>query len=75
MNSQILTFYSTHHALAAEKALKEAGVDQTIVPTPRQLSANCGIAIRIADTDAAQARHVLESAGIKIEGMHPEPDG
>lgn len=73
MNSQILTFFSTHHALSAEKLLKQNGVEQTVVPTPRELSGNCGIAIRIDAADADRARRLLADAGIEVEGIHPSP--
>lgn len=70
MNSQILTFYSTHHALAAEKLLKANHIRPLLVPTPRELSSNCGIALRISDNELATVRDLLESAGIEVEGAH-----
>ena len=69
--SQVLTFYSTHHALAAEKLLKASGLRQTVIPTPRELSGNCGISIRIDAADADRARSLLDEAGIQIEHMQP----
>ncbi len=67
MFSQIITFLSTHDALAAERVLKDRGIEQTIIPTPRTLSGNCGIAIRIGGQDAARAREALETQGVKVD--------
>jgi len=69
--SQILTFYSTHQALAAERLLKSHGIAQTVVPTPRELSGNCGIALRIAAEDAEVVRALLAEEGIEVERMCP----
>lgn len=43
-NYLVITFESTHKAIKAEKDL--ATFDIEIIPTPRQLSANCGISIK-----------------------------
>lgn len=70
MRSQILTFYSTHHALAAEKLLKTNGIEQTVIPTPRELSGNCGIALKVPGKYVDAATQLLEEAGIEVEAMH-----
>jgi len=44
MSYLVITFESTHMAIKAEKMLE--GLEVEIIPTPRQLSANCGISIR-----------------------------
>lgn len=44
MSYLVITFESTHQAIKAEKTLE--GFEIEIIPTPRQLSANCGISIR-----------------------------
>lgn len=74
MFSQILTFYSTHHALAAERILKDQGIAQTIVPTPRSISGNCGIAIRIDASQADDVVRILADEGVEVEGSHPLPE-
>lgn len=37
---------SVSHALRAEKVLVEAGLTIKLIPTPRQLSSDCGTALR-----------------------------
>lgn len=52
----MITFESTHHAIKAEKLLGELEVE--IIPTPRQLSANCGISIKaeVKDLEAIKEK-------------------
>jgi len=42
----IITFQSTHHVLKAEKILLAAGVEFDIIPTPKDISSECGMSIR-----------------------------
>lgn len=58
-------FETTHDALAAERALLDAAVPATTIPTPRSLGALCGIALRVALGDAARLEAVLSAAGIR----------
>jgi hypothetical protein len=47
MNAQgIITLRNTSAVLQAEKALLKAGLRVKLVPTPRQLSKDCGISVR-----------------------------
>ncbi len=45
----VITFESTHRAIKAEKTLE--GLTIEIIPTPRQLSANCGISLKALTED------------------------
>ena len=42
----IVSFNSTHHAIRLDKLLTEASVRATTLPTPREITASCGISIR-----------------------------
>ncbi len=42
----VAVFHSIHRVMKAEKILKEAGLDVLLIPVPRELSAECGMAIR-----------------------------
>jgi hypothetical protein len=46
-NEIVLIFESIHKVLKAEKLLIEAKLKLEIIPTPRDLSSNCGMAIRL----------------------------
>lgn len=51
----LLTFESIHQVLAAEKALLEAGLAPDLVPVPKEISANCGMAITLPPSERASA--------------------
>ncbi|MDA8211449.1 MAG: DUF3343 domain-containing protein [Clostridia bacterium] len=60
----LVVFKSTHHALAAEKALQEGGIDQVVIPTPKEISASCGLALKINPSDCLQTVSLLRSRGL-----------
>ena len=62
----VFGFDSTHAALEAEALLEDLGHDVTPVPAPQQLSARCGIALRIDPEAVARAERQLENAGIPL---------
>lgn len=59
MDCCVIVFSSTHSAMRAEKHL--AGrFPVTVMPTPRVLSASCGISLRFPPGDAADVRAAME---------------
>jgi hypothetical protein len=60
----VLAFNTTHDALAAETALRDAGLTVVPIPTPRSVGALCGIALRLPPEQAASAEEVLRVVGI-----------
>ena len=47
MNYLILTFQSTHHVLKAERVLLSQKMKFEIIPTPKEISSECGMSIRV----------------------------
>lgn len=43
---EVVLFPSVHHALRAERLLKEAGLPCKLIPIPRNLSSDCGVCLR-----------------------------
>jgi len=66
----VLAFKSTSQALKAERVLKEAAADFLIIPTPRQISASCGLAIKVAPKDLETTRAALLARKVEIEGIY-----
>jgi pyridoxine 5'-phosphate synthase PdxJ len=62
----LLTFSTTHSALRAEKALDERSMNFIIVPTPREISEGCGLAVRCHCEDLTQIIKELHKCGIEI---------
>ena len=67
----VFLFYSTQGAIKAERVLLRRGFAVTLIPTPRQLSSDCGTALRCAWEDAEAAASALERAGVEYESVHP----
>ncbi len=66
----VLVFRSTSQALKAERILKEAGAEFLVIPTPRQISASCGLAVKVTLPDVGITRSVLLDKKVDIEGVY-----
>ncbi len=63
----ILTFPSTHQAMAAEDALRRAGFRIQVIPAPPRRSRACGLAVKIAGVDAARACALLTLESVAFD--------
>lgn len=59
-NDLVAIFHSIHRVMKAEKILKLAGADILLIPVPRQLTSDCGLAIRYAPAERERVEAVLE---------------
>lgn len=55
----VITFSSTHQAMAAEDAL-DGSVSMELIPTPRQISAECGFTLLVQVQDASSLKELLQ---------------
>ena len=69
-NMGVLLFHTTSAALRSEKLLKSAGMTVKLIPTPREFSSECGLALRFAWDQLEEVRSVLETAGVDIAEVH-----
>lgn len=60
----VAIFHSIHRVMQAEKVLKQAGVDILLIPAPRKLSADCGLAIRFLPDMQSRVEDVLRREGL-----------
>lgn len=63
----LLTFPTTHSALRAEKTLGEQSLNFIIVPTPREISEGCGLAVKCHCEDLSKIIRELNRCGIEIK--------
>lgn len=69
-------FHTTSMAMRADRTLRKAGLAARLVPTPRQLSSDCGIAIRFALPDEERILGALSEAGVEpAQVAHLETPG
>jgi hypothetical protein len=66
----VVLFHSTAHAIRAEKVLTRAGFKIKMIPTPRQLSSDCGMALRFDGADAERVRVTLAEQQVPTNGIH-----
>lgn len=55
-----LAFDSTHMAVAAEKYLS-ARIAVSVMPTPRKITASCGISLRVELEDSQRLKELLKA--------------
>lgn len=66
----ILIFRGTHQVLSAEKHLKRGGVSMRLIPVPRRLTSDCGLAIRIFPGEKSSAKKILSVANLLPVSAH-----
>ncbi len=67
----VVLFHTTNAALQAEKVLRQGGVAVKLIPVPRKLSTDCGVALRFPWEEVEKVRERVEGAGVEILGIHP----
>lgn len=69
----VISFNSTHHAIKSEKRLKEEGIDLRMIPTPREITASCGLSIKFQKDDIDKVKNIMknlvEGEDISIKGI------
>ncbi len=64
--SYVAIFFSIHYVLKAEQLLKAGNIALDVVPVPREISGDCGMAITFAPAQLAAVQSILNAAGIDI---------
>jgi Protein of unknown function (DUF3343) len=78
----ILLFDSVHQVMRAEKLLKKQNLKIDLIPVPREISSDCGVAIELPSEIKEEALHLIEGGGLsnvicyrRNEGGSFEKDG
>ncbi|MBI5029385.1 MAG: DUF3343 domain-containing protein [Chloroflexi bacterium] len=66
----IVLFYNTSSVMRAEKVLQKIGISIKLIPTPREFSSDCGMAIRFDWQDQERVRALLDQAHVEVAGIH-----
>jgi hypothetical protein len=70
----VITFFGSHHALRAESVMKKGGLAVRLVPGPREISPNCGVALRFAYDHREEALALLAAGSVQYEAVHLYPE-
>ena len=65
----VAIFNSIHRVMKAEKVLKELRLPILLIPAPRPISSDCGLAIRYSVNDRERVESVLGEAGLIPEDI------
>lgn len=65
----LVTFFASHHAIRAEKVLRTADFTVKLIPGPKELSPNCGVALRIEHERREAAAAILATAKVQVDGV------
>jgi hypothetical protein len=66
----LISFFGSYHALRAETLLKRSGMEARLIPGPKELSPNCGVALRFHYAQRENAIEVLEAKKVRIDAIH-----
>ena len=66
----VVLFHGIQSVMRAEKVLGRAGLSVKLVPTPRQFSSDCGVALRFPWSVVEQVREQLTAARVEIDVIH-----
>jgi hypothetical protein len=70
MKYGIVLFHTTSAVMRAEKLLLKERVSIKLIPTPREFSSDCGIALRFEWNQHEQVKSVLNNADVEIAAIH-----
>lgn len=66
----VVTFHTTAEAMATEQLSQTEGFEGRLIPTPRRLSAGCGIAFCAPQRAGDSLKELLGKARIEYEGIY-----
>lgn len=66
----VVLFFTTSAVMRSEKLLQRHSIPVRLIPTPRHLSSDCGIAIRCDVSRLEQVSDLLQEAGVEYAGVH-----
>lgn len=65
----LLAVFNSAHRVMAESRLKALGLSILLIPAPRQLQTDCGLAIRFTEEERADIMAALERETL-LPGIH-----
>jgi len=65
----VAIFHSIHRVMKAEKVLKAKQLEILLIPVPRQLASDCGLAIRFSPDSQGAVEAALAEAGLAISEL------
>ena len=70
----VITFFGSHHAIRAEGLLKRHEIRAVLIPGPREISPNCGVAVRFDFNRKEEVSNLLHEHMVHFEDIHHYPE-
>ncbi len=64
---KIFIFNSIHYVMKSEALLKSEGISVDLIPVPKEIHTNCGMAISTADNNAEKTKEILLKNNIDFQ--------
>lgn len=66
----VVVFHTTSAAIKGDKVLRQTDYPTKLIPTPRHLSSDCGLALRFEWSDREAVEAALAASSVEIAGIH-----
>jgi len=61
----VIVFKSTHDVIKAKNELAKACIAHELIPTPKEISAECGMSLRLEEPLLSKALDLFQTAGVR----------
>lgn len=69
----VVTFFGSYHAMRGESVLKKNNKKAALIPGPREISPNCGVALRFDYAERQEVKELLDRNYVQYEDFHYYP--
>ena len=66
----LISFFASHYAIRAEMVLRRNGLASRLVPGPKDLSPNCGVALRFQYAQRENVLAILAAQKVQVDSVH-----
>jgi hypothetical protein len=66
----VVSFFASEHAMRSERVPQRMGVPARLVPGPREVSPNCGVAVAFVWENEPEVVQALRDSKIRFEAIH-----
>lgn len=66
----VVLFYTSSSAIKAEKVLKHQRLSVKLIPTPRELSSDCGVSLRFEINETDNVKVLLNESKTEYDSIH-----
>ncbi len=66
----VITFKSTQYAIKADSVFSKESVNFRTIPTPREITRSCGLAIKFNLEDIEEIEDIINKNNIEVNGIY-----